>query len=120
MWMTISKRLKERREELGEDVAALAKYCGVTPSAVYAWESGDTKGLKPANLVCAAEFLKTYEKWLATGEGPQVRALRSDELSEEESTLLFDLRDLTDDQKTGMKITISELAKLSRKKRGRS
>lgn len=118
--MTLGSRINERREELGENVAALASYCDVTPSSVYQWESGDTKGLKPHNLVCAAEFLKTYEKWLVTGEGPKVRALRADELHEVESALIFDFRDLSSEQKTGMQITISSLAAMARKKKGRS
>lgn len=117
--MTISTRLKQRREELGLDVADVRKACKVSKSAVYAWESGDTKGLKPANLVCVAEVLKTYEKWLAIGEGPKARAVRTDELTPELSELLYDFQDLSTDEQIGMKTTISTLAAQRRKRKKR-
>lgn len=54
-------------------VAELADAVGVTPQAVYQWESGSTNGLKPENLVAAAKKLRTTEEWLATGGGSKDR-----------------------------------------------
>jgi transcriptional regulator with XRE-family HTH domain len=118
--MSLSQRLKDRRVDLGLDVKHVARQCNVSPSAVYAWESGDTKGLKPTNLVCVAEVLKTHEKWLAMGVGPKVRAMRADELSPSESELIEDFRDLSTDEQTGMKSAVFALADQRRKKKRRS
>lgn len=118
--MSLSERLKQRRAEVGLSVKEVAAACDVTPNAVYAWETGDTKGLKPPNLVYAAEALKTYEKWLAIGTGPKVRAIRTDELSEAESELFNDVRDLSTDEFIAMKTTISALADKNRRKKKRS
>lgn len=92
-------RIKGRRERRGDSVAELAKYCGVSPQAVYQWENGDTKGLKPENLVAVAEKLHTYEKWLATGSGPEDRPLARDELGGEEERLIDLIRDLPESQR---------------------
>jgi transcriptional regulator with XRE-family HTH domain len=115
--MTINERLKRRREKLGLSVADMAKYCGVKGSAVYGWEDGATKSLRSPNLVRAAEFLRTTEKWLALGEGPEDKIIHADELSPVETELIYDFRDLNTDEQTGMKSAISSLAEQHRKKR---
>lgn len=69
--MSLGERIKARRGKM--PVAELAAAAGVSAQAVYAWESGDTKGLKPENLVVVAKKIRTTEEWLATGAGHEDR-----------------------------------------------
>jgi transcriptional regulator with XRE-family HTH domain len=90
--MTIGDRIKERMGELEIKVPALASACAVSPQAVYQWLKGDSKGLRPENLVAAAEKLATTEKWLATGKGAKVRYMEP--VTTEERDLLVQFRKL--------------------------
>ena len=77
---TIGQRIQERRNELGFSKAELGRRVGVTRAAVWGWESGETKGLTPVNLVRAADAMRVEIRWLATGEGPkEVSGLGQDE-----------------------------------------
>lgn len=69
--MSIGKRIKERLEELEDevDVADVAKACGVSKQAVYQWISGSSKSLKGDNLVAVAKVLRVDPGWLSTGKG---------------------------------------------------
>lgn len=92
--MSLGARLKARRERLDLSVADVAAACKVSPQAVYQWENGDTKGLKPENLVAACEKLKTYSRWLVRGTGPENRQPYRDELDPNEEKLVGHLREL--------------------------
>lgn len=70
---TLADRLKERTQELGITQAQLARATGAKPPSVHKWFSGETKNLKGANLVKAAELLRVSEAWLADGVGPKER-----------------------------------------------
>lgn len=68
----IGTRILARLQKLsGKSQNGLAKACGVSPSAVSQWISGETKGLKPENLIYASRYLRTTPEWLAVGEGPE-------------------------------------------------
>jgi transcriptional regulator with XRE-family HTH domain len=117
--MSMGKRIQARLEELepkGITVAVLAQACGVTPSAVYQWISGDTKGLKPENLVKTADLLRVHIRWLVYERGPKERAIRDKDLEPDEDALMAAYRALDDTQKKAMVATVQHLAK-ERKKR---
>lgn len=66
----------ERHERIAKAIAAsglkkgeIAAYCGVAPSAVTQWISGESKGLKPENLFALAKVTGFSAQWLAIGEG---------------------------------------------------
>lgn len=78
--MTIADRIRDARRERKLSQSELGRRVGVTRGAVWAWESGQTKGLTPDNLVSTADALGVEVRWLATGEGPkEVRSLSDDE-----------------------------------------
>ena len=56
---TLGDRITSRLLDTGLSAAELASFVGVTSEAVSQWESGETEGLKPENLVQTAEFLAT-------------------------------------------------------------
>lgn len=47
----------------------IARECGVSPSAVTQWVTGDSKGLKPENLFALARATGVSAEWLADGAG---------------------------------------------------
>lgn len=47
----------------------IARECGVTPSAVTQWITGDSKGMKPENLFALAQATGVSAEWLANGSG---------------------------------------------------
>ena len=75
----IGHRINALRTERGETLAQLGGSAGLSASAVHQWESGATKGLKPANLLAVADHYNVSIRWLVTGEGQrQVTETRTD------------------------------------------
>lgn len=67
----ISRRLRERREEVGWLPADLAERVGVQREQVYRWESGKANPVGPMRqIVCRA--LGVREGWLVTGQGAKL------------------------------------------------
>jgi transcriptional regulator with XRE-family HTH domain len=64
---SIGERIAKRRAELRMTQGQLAKFVKVSRAAVSQWENGDTKGLKPENLVACADALRMSIRELATG-----------------------------------------------------
>lgn len=64
---TIGERIKARRIELTLSQKELGKRTKVSRAAVSQWENGDTKGLRPDNLLAAARALGVSVEWLVTG-----------------------------------------------------
>ena len=64
---TMAERIKQARTRAGFSPQKLGEKVGVSRAAVAQWESGDTKGLRPDNLVAAADALRVSIRWLATG-----------------------------------------------------
>jgi transcriptional regulator with XRE-family HTH domain len=118
-FMSMGRRIQACLDELepkGVTVAVLAQACGVTPSAVYQWISGDTKGLKPENLVKTADVLRVHVRWLVFERGPKERAIRVSDLEPDEDALITAYRALDDGQKKAMLATVQHLAKETKKK----
>lgn len=69
--VTLAERVKKAREAAGLSKSDLARLCGVSPSAVTQWESGETKTLEGENLATAADALHVSAMWLATGKGEE-------------------------------------------------
>jgi transcriptional regulator with XRE-family HTH domain len=81
--MTLGERIRQLRvlarpiRPEGYSIAELAAAVGVTVQSVYQWEKGETKGLKPDNLVAVAEFLGVTVEYLVTGaETPVAKIVR--------------------------------------------
>lgn len=68
---TLAQRIEEALHELDAKPADLARACGIKPPSVSAWMSGDTKSLKAATAIRAAQFLKVNQLWLTEGRGPK-------------------------------------------------
>lgn len=68
---TLAERIKEAMAESGAIAADLARACGIKPPSVSAWLSGETKTLKAATAMRAAEFLGVNQLWLTEGKGPK-------------------------------------------------
>lgn len=66
---TIGERIREARQTYRISQGSLAKRVGVSASAVSQWESGDVRGLKPANLLATARALGISVQWLVYGSG---------------------------------------------------
>ncbi|PWV58865.1 helix-turn-helix domain-containing protein [Plasticicumulans acidivorans] len=76
MSSTIGERIRIAREAKGWSQLKLGEAVGVSRAAVSQWESGESKGLKPENLVAAARELGVDIEWLVTGT-PDMREDRS-------------------------------------------
>lgn len=55
----------------GKKKGEIASACGVQPSAVTQWISGESKSLKPENLYALAEATGFRAEWLAIGRPPE-------------------------------------------------
>jgi hypothetical protein len=72
---TLSERLilalaKKAENDVAATQAALARHCGVKAPSVSDWFTGETKVLRAASLVRAAEYLGVRPLWLLEGSGP--------------------------------------------------
>ena len=66
---TIGQRIREARQVYQLSQGGLAKRVGVSAAAVWQWESGDVRGLKPTNLLATARALGVNVQWLVYGSG---------------------------------------------------
>ncbi|MEQ6329222.1 S24 family peptidase [Pseudomonas chengduensis] len=55
----------------GKKKGEIASLCGVAPSSVTQWISGESKGLKPENLFALAKATGFNAMWLAIGQGDE-------------------------------------------------
>lgn len=92
--MLIGKEIKRRRKELKISVADLAQSVGVSPAAIYQWEAGDTKNIRPDNLLAAARALKTTMEALMTGENTSGLSPEAEALAREWLDLTPELREV--------------------------
>ncbi len=65
--MTIGDRIKQARLDAEMTQAELARKVGVSREAVSQWESGESKGMKPENLIKCAVTLQVRPEYLVTG-----------------------------------------------------
>lgn len=96
--MNLGERLKLAREMRGLSQVALAKAVGVSPQAISLIENGMSKGLRPENLVAAADALEIRVCWLATGIGPMMDT-NNDNLDRDAIHLAGQYSQLTEEQR---------------------
>ena len=75
--MTPGERFEKLRIEQDKSVSEAAIYIGVSNQAIYQFESGATKGMKPENLLEAARFIGLSVEELVTGERPAINQDRT-------------------------------------------
>lgn len=68
---TLTERINVAIAQSGAEVADIARACGVTPQAVYAWMKGETKQIMGDCLVELAEFTGFEARWIAKELGPK-------------------------------------------------
>lgn len=68
---TLAQRMKEAIDDAKVIPADVARACHITPTSVSNWLTGETKSLKAATAMRAAEFLGVNQMWLAEGRGPK-------------------------------------------------
>jgi transcriptional regulator with XRE-family HTH domain len=66
---TIGERIKDVRSSKQMSQQMLADSVGVKRATVSQWEIGDTKNLRPTNLLAVADALHLSMRWLITGRG---------------------------------------------------
>lgn len=69
--MSIGCRIRKERQAHQLSQQALAVKLGVSREAISQWETGDTKGLKPENLVRTARAFGVTVEWLVFGTEPK-------------------------------------------------
>jgi len=69
---TLGERIRRVRNELKMLASALAEAAGISASAIYQIETGDSKSLRPENLFPIAKKLNRNPLWLATGQGEEM------------------------------------------------
>jgi transcriptional regulator with XRE-family HTH domain len=90
---TLGSRIKWVREREGISQQMLADAVGVSRAAVSQWENGQTKGLRPENLIAVAEQLNSGIRWLVLGDDrPPPDPLPGDPHAGELDQLLSTLR----------------------------
>lgn len=62
--MTVSKRIRERRKELGLSAEDVAQLIGVSPSTVYRYESSEIENMGIDKLEPIAKALRTTSAYL--------------------------------------------------------
>ncbi|WP_281998169.1 helix-turn-helix transcriptional regulator [Halomonas sp. A020] len=72
--MSIQERISQAIKESGQTKSAIAKACGVNPSAVTQWLNGDTKAPTAERLLKLARATRVSYTWLVDGKGPMHEA----------------------------------------------
>lgn len=66
--MSIGERIRNARTDTGLSMAELGRRVGVSRASVHQWETGQSTGIKPPNLLALAKALGTSMEWLAGGK----------------------------------------------------
>lgn len=69
--MAIGTRIRNKRLAKGWSQNDLARLVGVARESVSQWETGDTKSLRPENLLRTAKHLNVNVEWLVFGTEPE-------------------------------------------------
>lgn len=67
---TLEDRVRHAINESGKDILEIARVCGISVQAVYAWRRGSVKNLQNENLFNLAEATGFEARWIGTGKGP--------------------------------------------------
>ena len=107
---SLGARIRRTRLDKGLTQNELARLVHVSREAVSQWESGDSKGLKPENLVRVAKVLGVDVEWLVTGKSsPRPRSVS--DLTPEEVELLTAYREGAERARPLMRRVIVEIAR---------
>lgn len=68
---TLDDRVRRAITESGKAVRDIARACGISVQAVYAWQRGDVKNLQNDHLFSLAEATGFHARWIGTGKGPE-------------------------------------------------
>lgn len=69
--MDMTERIAKAIKMSGKRKGEIAAECGVSPSAVTQWITGESKTLKPENVYALAKSTGFRAEWLVLGEGPE-------------------------------------------------
>lgn len=70
--MNRADRISRAISQSGKTKKEIADICGVSPGAVTQWTTGETKSIRPENLVALARATGRTMEWIATGDGPEM------------------------------------------------
>lgn len=107
---SLGARIRQTRLDKGLTQNELARLVHVSREAVSQWESGDSKGLKPENLVRVAKVLGVDVEYLVTGK-PSVRPRSSSDLTSEEVELLTAYREGADKAKQLIRRLVADVVR---------
>lgn len=95
--MSVGKRIKERRKQLGMSAEELADRVGVSPATIYRYESGYIENVRASKLSPIAKALRTDEAFLM-GWNEDVDSFQKDiQITLSESRLLTNYRQLNEE-----------------------
>lgn len=72
--LTLQERMTMALQHSGKKPSALARYLGISESAISQWVNGPTKSVNSKLVIKAAHFLGVSAFWFSTGEGSMVQA----------------------------------------------
>ena len=67
--LTLQERMLMALKHSGKKPSALARYLGISESAISQWVNGPTKSVNSILVIKAAHFLGVSAYWFSTGEG---------------------------------------------------
>lgn len=111
--MSVGKRIKDRRKELGFSAEQIAKKIGVSPATVYRYESADIMNMKTDKLGPIANALSTTPGYLmGWTDDPSPEAIVPERTEPPRLKVLFDRsRALTDSQLEIVNKLVAEMTK---------
>lgn len=90
---TLGERVAHAINKSECDINEVARACGVSVQAVYAWQRGEVKNLRGNNLFGLADTTGFNPRWIATGQGHE-----KDGLIDQKEKKLIDLYRACDDR----------------------
>lgn len=106
--MDISKKLKNRRKELGLTMLQLANKTGVSEATISRWESGDIANMRRDKIVSLAKALQVSSDYVMGWE--ENTEEKSETITKAENELLNNYRKLNDVGKSKADEYISDLS----------
>ena len=108
---TLQKRIRFALETSEKKPTDLAKYIGISESAISQWINGPTKTINSVHLLKVSSFLGVEPQWLASGEGSPTN-IKNDNvvdyaISDDENKWLRLIRKLNDDQRTALFLSLT-------------
>lgn len=108
---TLQKRIRFALEASKKKPTDLAKYIGISESAISQWINGPTKTINSMHLLKVSSFLSVNPQWLASGEGTPSNNTKDDSseyiATAEEQKWLRLIRKLNHDQRTALFLSLT-------------